>query len=162
MLHGLTVKEYIHTYHNRDTCYWYDSSLGSEYILSCLFKYSDKDWTSLKEDIGSWQVDKLEILAIVLSCHYHRGGHFLRQKFELFAHIFCTIEKSIAYDLQDELYHLLYDSMYVEIPGLTIETLQKIQNTFDQIKGPQPPTLLPELFVKIQHKIDALMERIRA
>lgn len=160
MLHGLTVKEYIHTYHNRDTCYWYDSNGGSEYILGCLFKYSDKDWASLKEDTGSWQADKLEILAIVLACDYQGTTHFLRQKFELFAHIFCTIEKSIAYDLLDELYHLLYDSMSVEILGLTTETLQKIQNTLDQLKSAIPDTLLPELFVKIQHKIDALMERI--
>ncbi len=27
MLYGLIIKEYIHKYRNRDTCYWYDAQI---------------------------------------------------------------------------------------------------------------------------------------
>lgn len=153
MFHGLTIREYINENINQDTDYWY-LNIGSHYILTYLLKYSDKDWIRLKEDILRWEEEEIEILAISLAYKDQfpaEANQILRQRFELFSHIFYNVSTALAYELLDELLEFLN----LEVLEFDRCSLHRIQNQFNSISVLYKNEHQSQWFSKIQDKINS-------
>ena len=99
------LHNYILTYKDYDSDYW-TSGNGNNEILFMLEKYSPNSWRNLEEELESWNVSELEILAGALSdeeswIYAEDISKILPQRSSLFACIFAKIDVIYAIDLLD-------------------------------------------------------------
>ncbi len=158
MYYHSTIKEYIEKYAGSDTDYWISGG-GDLYIISRLKTLSDENWKYLKEDLINWNLNEIEILALVLSGYeYKKSDNILNKSCHLFIHIFISIDINSSFDMLDDIEFIL------QCDNLELEYFEKIIHRLEELKKHPSFDLfystnrIKEFEIKLNQKIISKLE----